>query len=1471
MSPRVGGEADKLGNHYEGAWTVWQVLQVLAGRANSVMVEPLGDIGDGIEFTVRRHNVVEAHQVKRQHGNANYWTLGDLRAKGIFAAAQAHVDGGRQYHFVSTIPARSLDELAGRARRSPDLQTFVDTLTDTADFNYLSSTVYNSSQIAWETLRGIHVQCVDERLLRDWNAALAGMLLKGASGLTTAVTLGDLITEKLARPLDYQSICDYLPEYELSLAGIVGSQTLAQAIGNTFTSWKSSVKRELLNPPIERAEAVQIADQLINGDRCIFAVGVGGVGKSTVLYDVVERVESELWAVLAFRLDREDPFSSTYELGQRFNLGTSPVSALAAVAQERPCLLVIDQLDAVSKASGRMPRTFDAVDDLVREASAFPNMRVLLACRKFDFDHDDRIRTLAKTRDAKQVELKGLEDNQVVSAVDSMGVDSSRLSDGQKEVLRVPLHLKLLQSISDQSEAFSFSSTNDLFNAYWDRKRRDCQSRREASVRFNDVVAVLADEMSRRQRLTVPASCLDDEDLSNHADVLVSEHVLVQEGRKIWFFHESFFDYAFARRWTRRGQTLVEFLLDGEQELFRRAQVRQILTYLREEEPERFVNEMEALLSEAGVRFHVKDVALGVLRSLEMPTTAEWFMVERLLGKDLSFLGRIWLTLRTCPWFERLDEEGAIERWLRGSDKDQRVRALEIMLGGVKEHPDRLAQIIAPYAGQTDEYPSWLQWVIRFADVNESRDLFDLILEAVRRGDLDGNDTELFMSLYDLGSKQPDWAVELLKAYLVDRPGALALDSTGKVEVLSSRDSGAIQITTGAATGATQKFCEEMVPYLLKVMALTEYESENGQLLDRLSWYSGDEGNHHELGSALVAGAVGALRKFTAEDSSTARALLEKLAEDGHGTAQWLLYEALAVASEENAEYAATLLLDRESGLQATASLWPVQRLVKAIGPHLSDERFARLEGAILEFRPEWESEAGACSFALLSGLDQDRLSDAGQQRLEELRCLFNTDELTEPPRPRGGFIQSPISSEVARHMSDAQWLEAMEEYDSDQTDWTTQQGGAVQLSHVLKEEVKRDPARFSQLSSSLKKEHHPSYANAILQGLGDSDVSVDPSLVFEAVRHIASLEVEEVDRWLGWALRPHLRSEIPDNIIALLVKQALFSPDAGDVTDSAQEDGRDPWERGINTVRGAAVEMLGNILVHDADGRRTALLLPSLVQIAGDSSVAIRACAAHLVAACLRHAPDESVVAFRRLIDSEDRLLASHYVERLIFYISNRDVSIVHPVIRHMIASPVFKTRESGGRLAAYAGLELGVDDLLTEVRTSTDIAVRKGAAQMCAGRLPHTANVVAAGDALRQFLEDGEQEVREAAASMASALRGKALRPFERELISLINSPSFEHAASQILITLDQAPDRVDGLIMQCARRFVEAYGTDTGDISTRASADAREVGALLGRAYAQAHDSGGRASVLDLFDQLLLHGAYGVVDVVTAAERW
>lgn len=1489
MSPRTGGEADKFGNRYEGIWTVHQLLHVLAGQVQAVTVEPLGEPGEGAEFILERRGATEAHQVKRQYGSANEWNLASLNAKKVLDSARKHVAAGREFHFVSLIPAWLLESLGDRARRSPDVASFVEHMLTNDDlrpgFDYLSGDkVFGSAELAWKTLRGTWAHWPDERGLRHQNAALGALLLDGAPGLLAATGLGELVQNNLAVRLDAETLERLLSEYGLKRAQLIGSATVAEQIASLSTSWKASVDLELLSPAIPREEARRAADQLADEVRVLFLIGTAGGGKSAVLREAVGTVESNGWPVLAVRLDRLGSFASTLDLGQKLGLAVSPVTALAAISQDRPSLLVIDQLDAVSLASGRMPENFNAVAALLREAEAFPEMRVLIACRRFDVDNDHRIRAIASAPTVGQVEVAPLTDDQVDAAVQALRLTPAALSGRQRALLRLPLNLVLLGTIADQDDALSFDTMRDLLDAYWDRKLRECRRRRQPPPRFGDVVRVLADAMSSQQRLAVPASVLDADDLLDDADILASEHVLVRDGQQFAFFHESFFDYAFARQWLGRNQAMANFLLAGEQELFRRGQVRQILAHLREDDPDRFVAEVEELLTNTRVRFHIKDVVLGMLRALSDPTSAEWDMAHRVLESHPPFEDRVWLSLRTLPWFQRLDAEGVLGEWLTGDDEQYHNHALNVMMGAVKERPDRMAELLRPHAGRAAKYGDWLLWIVRFANVHESRPLFDLLLDAIRGGEVDSHGHNVWMFTHDLAKHQPTWAVELLAVHLVLRPNANTRDDSGKVVALLDRDYALIRLVGQAAEGAPQAFCEILIPYLLTVMRLTERESENHLLYDAHFSYRTPHNTFHEFEDALLFGAAAALRSFAGQDPEGARPLLMTLATDQHDSAQWLLYEGLrGRAAEHYAAWAAGLLAeDRTRFLSGYLSngVWTTRQLVQAISPHLLPEAFSRLEQAILSLRFPWERrQPGWYVFNLLSAMDEARLSPTGTRRLGQLRRLTGMEQPDGPEPIEMHSVESPISPKAAQHMTDDDWLRAMARHTGDREDFHTFRGGAYELSHVLKAETVKDPGRFARLALHLGSDVNSAYTEAILMGLGEGggEVLTDPAPAFAAVRHIASLQLAANDRWLGWPLRHYLKSDIPEDIISILVDRVLHAGDPSedrtwspDETGNRESVGDALYGTGINTARGSVALSLGDALVYDPDGRRTALVGPVLAQMAQDPSVAVRSCVAHVVAACLRHARTAAVEALSVLIQGDDRLLAAPTVGRLLIYVGNGEPAAVVPVVERMLASEVDDVREAGGRLAATAGMQWGKEELLESATTSADVATRRGAAAICAHRLPRTTNAAAAQRALTQFVNDDDDKVRAAAAEAAGALRGERLRPFRDILMDLISSEAYSHAVPQLLITLEQAPDRVDDLVIACARRFVDVHGADVGNMATSAAGDAREVGQLVLRGYAQATSVSARSTALDLIDQLLALNAYGVVDLVDSAER-
>jgi hypothetical protein len=1454
------------------------LLAVLAGRAKSIVLEERGEGGAGVEFTVVRNNGrEESHQLKRQRGSSNSWSLRNLAKEGVLDSAATQVGMGRRFFFVSLLPCRALNELADQARRSDNLQVFIDGLTKTQlpDFNYLAGQ-WGSPQKAFDVLEQIDVRWPDERHITDTNAALSELLIAGAPGPASAVVVGDLAWDNMGKTLDAAAIERLLSDYDLGRAQFVGIET-RDAVARTFTVWSETVASRLLKPEISRAEASELAGRLRGDSMTVLVAGAAGDGKTGVLHQAVNELAAS-WPVLAISLDQMEAFSSTHELGvERLGLPASPASALAAVADDGDCLLVIDQLDAVSLASGRMPTTFDHVAALLREADAFDGMRVVLACRQFDIDNDYRLRALAEQDDVEQMTVGPLADEQVATAVAEMGLDPASLSERQRVLLRSPLHLVLLSAIADEATALSFQTAKGLMDAFYDRKRRDCRARREPPPRFGETIGVLVDDMSARQQLFSLEAILDVGDLLDDADVLASEQVVIRQDGRVSFFHETFFDYAFARRWIAREESLVAFLYAGEQELFRRAQVRQELVHLHAEQPDRFVAEVEALLADDGIRFHIKEVVLALLRTLQAPSQAEWQIIEGQIAAGSEISDRLWFAVRTPPWFDRLDEEGRLVAWLGGEDDELRGRALDIMLSAIHERAARVAELLVTVKDEP-YYPRAVRFLSFYARLHESREMFELVLDAVRQGHFDDDAHDLFMGAHELGTRQPQWACELLGAWLIDRPDALALTEDRKVGALDSRDYGAEEIVSAAAANAPADFAVTFVPYVLSAMAATSDDSEPSPRRDRHFGYRTYNAHHHDFDDALFYGARDALRAMAAASDERLADLLDMLASDDHDGAQWLLYETLIAAAPAHAQKAFDLLTEGEHRLYSgytSNPWWTTRELVVAIAPSLSDEQIEALEAIFVNLRPEWESRPGGySSFTLLSALPLERLSESGRRRLGELERQFGEQQPAPPTGVQAGYIGPPIPQQAAQRMNDAQWLGAIAKHAGERTDWSSFTGGAQEMARVLEQETITDPTRFVALGMQLDATSHPAYLDAILQGLRQT-TEIEPSRVFDFMRHVASLARIDHDRWLPSALTGRLAEEIPDDVIRLILDRALDSDDPGDETwqregwGGEKIYGGDPFSHGINTVRGSAALTLGDLLVHDADGHRTSLIEPSFEALASDRSVAVRSCVAHVLAAGLRHARPSVIKVFPSFVDAPDELLATQPVEQLMIYVGFSDSELIEPVIERMLGSGSDEVREAGGRLAAFAGLEFE-SGLLADAAISEDPTIRKGAARVCAHRLPITSDAAAASAALKQFIDDPDDEVRDAAAEVAGALRNRPLAPHQELIHGLLASGAFPDALPQLLITLDQSTERVDELILATTRRFIDVFGGELSSISSRASADARHVGELVLRAYNQASDSEARAATLDLIDELLAQAAYDLARLVGDAER-
>jgi Novel STAND NTPase 1 len=1486
--PRVGGPADKLGNRFELTWAVLHGLYCLTTDARITVESIDEDLARGTEFAFRDEGVVHVHQVKRQLSGQYHWTIKALTKHNVWATARHPVSQGRQYHFVSMVSSGELVELTERARESDDLETFSELSLSEAQsalFKELSKDeLLGRPDIAWTTLRGMHFEVHDEVQIAKVNQILAGQLLVGAPGRIAALAIGDVLISSMSKSLTGAKLIKALKPYDILPLTAAARATVRQSVSEQAARWQRTIDRELLNPVIQRPETSEIIDALA-AERLVLVSGTAGAGKSAVLDAVAKRLIDSGSIVLPLRLDQLDSFDSTLQMGEQLRFGASPVEALAQAAAGRDAVLLIDQLDAVSFASGRTPDNFDAVVDLIDEALSAPGIRVILACRAFDIENDHRIRILSSREDLLRVTVAPLTEEMVNEAVDAMGLDATKLTSSQRELLRTPFNLVLLSGVASNDDALSFESLDALFDDFWSRKReRAVQSR--PTLRFNDVVSRVANTMSDRQTLSIPVEVLDDGELIKDAHVLASEHLLAINDNRVGFFHEAFFDYAFARLWMARTDSMVDFLTASEQELFRRAQVRQVLQYLSARDVERFRAEVVTLLRSSEIRFHIQETVLAVVANLAAPEVDDVELMVAIAATHPRWEERLWQQLRRPQWFTQFHAAGYLDRWLDSPDEDMRNLAVNFMGSSIRECPAAVTALLSARR-ESPHYGAWVRWLVRFADLHDNRELFELLLDAVRDGVFDGEGHDLWLAVHELGTKQPAWAIELLRARLIDHHDALKFGETAKIEALGLRDYGLTQIVRDSAKAKPLLFAQTFVPYLRDVMAATARPQDLGDDPIRDNHFAvrfpEEEADERDLDDALLTATSRALEAAASSSPDSIRDQLDALIADPHDTAQYLLYRAMAAAGETYAEEAAALLGQGGGRLEcgyASDSHWVARSLVVAIAPHLSQDSHERLDVLFRDLQNDWENPKwrGTTAFAFISALDESRLTEEGRRKLGEYQRKFGSESPTPPRGVMGGFIGSPIDRPAVELMTDKQWLTAMTKYDEDKTDWNTFTGGARELSHMLQERLKQDPERFAMLALRITPEMHPAYADSILLGLSEAEASDSAAPhVFAAVRHLAALGHSGVDRWIGNALRRYLK-DVPIDLVQLILDRALSSADPKDGTPIFQretKDGRasagDLRMDGINTARGSLAESLGDLMIQDEDGERTALIAPQLLALAGDPVLSVRTCVAHTVAAALRHARQTAYEAFAVLVEADDALLATDLVQRLMMYIGNKDPDVVTPVIERMLASGDDEVRRAGGVLACRAAIEWDRPELL-EQAIAGDANARAGAASMAAHRMtsdnPESSR--RASETLMRLMEDDDDAVRQALAEMAPSLRGHALRPHLDLVIALIESQAYVHATPQILLALQEATDRVDDLVLAAAKRFVAVFGKDAGDIRTGAARDAHYISELVVRALAQVRDAAQRSELLDVLDLLLEHGVYGIHEAIAQSER-
>ena len=1497
----LGGPADKLGNRYEKWWTLSEFVRLLHGDADAIRIEDPGV--EKAEFVVTRGSRREWHQVKRSHPNGK-WSLAALRTDGLLHTVGRQLAGNDdRFVFASGSDARELSELCEAACDAESVEEFERSFLAAGGrklrFERLLCEWACDVPAAVERLRRIDVRTIDERELEQ-KVCWGVQALFVADPNKVVAELRAIADDSVHRTITRQGFVEALARRGYRLRHLTNPENAGVAVeGATETYLEGArsklIGRELIPRTVAGTAAQTLLARLDETSTDSVLTGRAGAGKTACVVEVVETLRAYGLPVLAFRLDRLPPTSTTRTLGDHLGLEESPVLVLAAAVEAagRPGVLIVDQLDAVSTVSGRTSGMFDLVERLLREARgtrARATIHTVAVCREFDWRHDPRLRQLMprSNEQNQQLEVTEFTTAEVETILTETGFDTALFHKRQLALLRLPRNLSLfLEAGFDVSHAPAFGTAKELFDRYWIEKRRSVAERVTLSPDpWLEVMQTLCDAMTAAQQLSVPSERLD-RFAPDYLDQLASEGVLTFDGRRYGFGHESFFDYCFARVFFTRSESLVSFLLASEQHLFRRAQVRQVLVYLRDADFTRYIRELRDLLSNDGIRTHLKDLAFALLAEVTEPTEEEWTIwnewvtleLEAITGgtrnqNKLSALA--WRRLlASSSWFEFADERGIIEGWLDSGNDRLAELAVNYLRLHQRRWPDRVAALLEPYAERGGPWAPRLRFVMQWADHHTSRRFFDLFLRLVANGTLDhargpiAVNSTFWSMLHDLGKKRPEWVPEVLAYRLQRRLSVLlAAEEDPRSRALLGDDHSFARMLIQVEKNAPAELVEHVLPVVLDISdsALTGDTPPKRDavwpFLIKTKFPSGEQ--------ACLSGLAKALATLAREDATDLREVIAELRRRDSYTANRLLLALYGGGVARHADEAISLLCDEpwrfECGLSDSPH-WVAMETIRAVIPHCTTGNCERLETVILgNVSPHERTGAGHIQsertrFALLSAIPTELRSARANARFQELERKFGEPE-GEPHEFVMREVGSPIEKTAAEKMTDDQWLGAIAKYCSEDRMHDlgdSLKGGALEMARVLEDCAKEEPERFARLGLRLPSDANPLYLDHTLAAL--KDAAIDSELKLRVCRKAFEESCGVCGRSIADVLGD-IRDPLPDDALRMLDWLATEHEDPA--REAWQEDAGggqtyyngDIHFNGINTTRGQAADAVRDLILDDA--AYIDRLRPTLERMIRDRSAAVRSCVAGTLRAVFFHDPARGMLLFQDMNLSEDRLLATHHVYHFMLHGLRDGFTDLRPIVDRMLRSSEPEVREAGARLASIAvvvGHESAaalVDDAL-----HGGTGLRLGVAQVAAANVAVPECRAWSETMLRALFDDDDVDVRREAASCFGHFRDETINTYGELIAAFCDSRAYQDDSFWILDSLEESRGWLPGTTCMVCEKFLSRFAGEARDIRTHRAGDAPTVAKLIFRTYQQHQQDEWTARSLDLIDLLCLEG--------------
>jgi hypothetical protein len=1325
MALETGGRGDKLGNRYEGRWLATQLLRLLEEEIRYIVVEPIGDDEQGVEFFIElKNNVRQFHQCKARNASEESWSVNKLKSKNVIKNIKFQLD--RQQHaefiFVSGVPVTNLGDVCDSARNSPDNaeQFYLHQIKASGprnkvfvDFCKAVGKDHENQEdrnLVYNYLIRIHMRLFSGDL--DQLYSTARYLLSGDPELAIATMLNYFEShEKFGKRIYADDLVAYLNEKKIYLKDLAHDYRVFPAIELLQKQFLESIEPQLIRAEFLDREEIALCIEALNENGLVLIHGEAGKGKSSVLYGIAERLKELHIPFIPIRVDRQIPKDSAQRFGENIGLPDSPALCVAALAIERPTVLLIDQLDAIRWTSSHSANALEVCKELIRQVKNArlnnKDVRVIMSCRTFDLNYDPEIRHWLNERDIdnneiwRKIELGELS-KEIIQYV---GADNyMELNHEQQLLLSNAQNLFMWCQIIDSGYSPLFQSATDLLEIYWKEKIGQIEKYGVSLFDINQILDRLCLYMEKNNENSSPRNIVTR--FSPKALEMLQSHGIIQEvSARISFCHQIYLDHLIARKVIdeiEQGNSILDWLgAKDKQTLFRREQLRQVLGFLSQQKTSEFINTVQLLLFNQNVRFHFKQLVLEIwsgikennplLISLTLDLLADqyWnpYMIETVIYNNAFYT-------------KLLIDKGILDKWLFSSDEAQISQALWLLRSVIDKIPDDAARLLRRFLEANGARVELVHQTLEWNLPKDSNDLFALRMELANMGYYPYS-----IDWKEICELHPHRAIQLIEMYISRERD---IEENPKNEKWYEHD---MMPLLALAENEPQEIWNKLLPCVLnRVDKLDIYELGNWKRFHEYDVLSASIELIIKAGMSLAQyRPKSILKKINMIDNQSSPLLKYVLAQ---------IYTCLPETYSDNV---ITWILNDISRLEIGEEFnEPIYKLsgelILKFSPFCSNELFDSLEKLLLRYHGDeirrrkfyikhkesryFNVRLGLTQYTLLNKLCPQRMNEITVELLVVLSRKITAKMIhefeTTNDYSMAKFVGSTLDKNVL-NISDKAWLKIvvnkkvvfnrLGSFKDSEDGESYIESSISQFSNSLERAANNDPERFARLLLSFPIDVHPAYVAAIFRAF--SITIPDNSLVEEEKRlkwKPVSLKVMVMcidkfyklnDREEAIAfcrlLRERASEDWPDRIIDKLILLATEYPDLN--LDSHEWDGdmhnasvNDLTNKTLNCVRGVAAYAIGNLLWEKPS--RLTMLKSAIDSLVNYQPLVVRMAAIYPLIPIINIDKELAINWFERIPQGDFRIIIDRYGMKFISYMMRSHNIRFKPILKAMLNS---------------------------------------------------------------------------------------------------------------------------------------------------------------------------------------------------------